>query len=99
MGMHCPHVRAIAPPNAILTLIMMNQTANLVHPDEIRRMVRPNEVLLQSAARMEKDPARLVYKRYCSRFWKLNSESDRPKPKVIEAETKAQDATRDSWKK
>lgn len=59
MGVHCAQVMATATPRQAFTVMMMNQTSTLSHPDEMRRTVTANEVLLHSAARMEKVPARL----------------------------------------
>jgi len=59
-GVHCAQVMATATPSAKLTVMMMNHTKILTHPEEIRRTVMANDVLLQHAARIEKVPARLV---------------------------------------
>lgn len=96
MGVHCPHVMAMATPSEALTVTMMNQTDVLIHPGEMRNTVRAKEVLLHSAARMEKVPERFEKRRNMSRFLELKSRSGRPKPKLIEAEIKAQLMTRAS---
>ncbi len=63
IGVHCPQVMAMAMPSERFTVTMMNQTAILVQPFEMRKIVMANEVLLQQAERIEKVPARLVIKR------------------------------------
>lgn len=59
MGVHCAQVMAIATPRHALTVMMMNQISALIQPDEMRSTVTANDVLLHSAARIEKLPARL----------------------------------------
>lgn len=97
MGVHCAQVIAMATPRQAFTVMMTNQTKALVHPDEMRSTVTANDVLLHSAARMEKEPARLEYKRNMSRLLKLNWVKGRPKPRLMQAEMKAQSATRAIW--
>lgn len=96
MGMHCAQVIAMATPRQALTVMMMNQTNALIQPVEMRNTVTAKEVLLHNAARMEKEPARLEKRRKSPRLAKLNWVSGRPRPRVMEAEMKAQSATRAS---
>jgi hypothetical protein len=94
---HCAQVITRATPKHAFTVMMTNQTKVLVHPDEMRSTVTANEVLLHSAARMEKEPDRLEYRRNISRLSKLNCVKERPKPRLMQAEMKAQFATRATW--
>jgi len=87
----------IATPRQALTVTMINQTSALTQPDEMRSTVTANDVLLHSAARMEKLPARFEYNRNEPRFSGLNCVRGRPKPTLMHAEMKAQSATRASF--
>lgn len=76
-------MNATLSPSAILMLMMMNQTNFLVQPSEMRKTVMANDVLLQRAARMEKDPAKLVFRRKGTRSLKSKSCRGRPKPRTM----------------
>jgi hypothetical protein len=95
IGVHWPHVIAMATPNDTFTVIMMNQISHLTHPDDIRKTVIAKEVLLQQAARIEKEPAKLVIRRYSLRSLWLNCDNGRPKPRFIDTETKESDKARE----
>lgn len=84
-------------PSDRLTVIMINQTKILTQPDDMRRTVMANEVLLQHAARIEKVPARLVMSKKISRSRKLNCASGLPNPMLIATETKAFEAASASY--
>ena len=87
-GRHWPHVMAMLSPSATLTETMMNHTNFLVHPLDIRSTVIAKEVLLHRAARMEKEPAMLLYSRKGTKRSKLKMDSGRPKPRTTVYETK-----------
>ncbi len=87
IGSHCDQVNAMASPRAMLTDIMMYHTNHLVPPEDILSTVMANEVLLSCAAKMEKLPARFVYRRNCGRSLKLNCHNGFPKPIVTDKDT------------
>jgi hypothetical protein len=100
MGVHCAQVMAMATPKLALTVMMINQTSALTHPDEMRKTVTANDVLLHSAARMEKEPATLEKRRNTPRLLGSNCVRGRPRPRLTQAEMKAQSATRAScWQR
>lgn len=94
--MHCPQVIAIATPNEMFTVTIINQTNTLIQPDEMRSTVTAKDVLLHSAARMAQVPARLDSNKKISRLAGLNCVSGRPKPRLMQTDMRALSATRES---
>ena len=68
MGEHFIHSNMALAPMTTLRDMMMNQMTHRIQPLEILSTVMANDVLLQSAARMEKVPATLET-RLSARRW------------------------------
>jgi hypothetical protein len=60
-GQHWTHWIVALAPNTMLVAIMINQINTFSQPLEIRSSVIAKEVLLQSVARMEQNPAMYEY--------------------------------------
>jgi hypothetical protein len=61
-GEHLTHMKMALRPIKMLMVAMITQSNSRMRPDIRRRRVRANEVLLQTAARMEKVPVKLPMK-------------------------------------
>jgi hypothetical protein len=89
MGLQWIHsMRALAPMTRLSEMIMV-QIITFIHGSEMRRRVMAKEVLLHTAARMDRVPAILAIKGMLWSFADSISHRCLPNPRLTDIEVKA----------